>query len=81
MFPNNKTLSCPLYFIGLIMIICGVRWLIHPEPWMLDEVANVDRLGMAFDQLFEPEINATLPLLVARYPGSLAAVKFFPAPA
>ena len=61
MFPNSKTLSYPLYFIGAVMIICGVRWLIHPEPWMLDEVANVERLGMTFDSLFEPEINSTLP--------------------
>ena len=61
MFPNNKTLSYPLYFIGAVLIICGVRWLIHPEPWMLDEVANVERLGMTFDSLFEPEINNTLP--------------------
>ncbi len=61
MFPNNKTLSYPLYLIGLIMIVCGVRWLIHPEPWMLDEVANVERLGMTFDTLFGQEINNTLP--------------------
>ena len=61
MFPNNKTLSYPLCFIGLVMIVCGSRWLIHPEPWMLDEVANVERLGMTFDNLFEEEINSTLP--------------------
>ena len=61
MFPNNKTLSFPLYLIGIIMIVCGARWLIHPEPWMLDEVANVERLGMTFDTLFAEEINTTLP--------------------
>ena len=61
MFPNDKTLSYPLCFIGLVMIACGVRWLIHPEPWMLDEVANVERLGMTFNDLFEQEINSTLP--------------------
>ena len=61
MFPNNKTLSYPLYFIGAVLIVCGVRWLIHPEPWMLDEVANVERLGMTFNDLFEQEINSTLP--------------------
>ena len=61
MFPNNKTLSYPLCLIGLAMIICGIRWLIHPEPWMLDEVANIERLGMTFDNLFEQEINSTLP--------------------
>ena len=43
------------------MIVCGGRWLIHPEPWMLDEVANVERLGMTFNDLFEQEINSTLP--------------------
>jgi len=61
MFPNNKTLSYPLYIIGVIMIFCGIRWLIHPEPWMLDEVANVERLGIRFDTLFAEEINTTLP--------------------
>ena len=61
MFPNNKTLSFPLYLIGIIMIVCGARWLIHPEPWMLDEVANVERLGMTFDTLFAEQINTTLP--------------------
>ena len=61
MFPNNKTLSYPLCFIGVIMIILGIRWLINYEPWLLDEVANVERLGMTFEQLFEPEINKTLP--------------------
>ena len=61
MFPNNKTLSYPLCFIGIIMVILGIRWLIHPEPWMLDEVANVERLGMSFEKLFENEINSTLP--------------------
>ena len=61
MFPNTKTLSYPLCLIGIIMIILGVRWLIHHEPWLLDEVANIERLEMTFDQLFEPEINKTLP--------------------
>ena len=61
MFPNNKTLSYPLCLIGIIMIILGIRWLINQEPWMLDKVANVEKLGMTFEQLFEPEINKTLP--------------------
>jgi len=61
MFLNKYTLSYPLCLIGLALMICGFRWLIHPEPWMLDEVANVERLGMTFETLFEPEINASLP--------------------
>ena len=43
------------------MVIMGARWLIHSEPWMLDEVANVERLGMTFEELFHAEINKTLP--------------------
>ena len=61
MFPSKYTLSYPLFLIGIVLIISGLRWLINPEPWMLDEVANVERLGMTFEQLFEPEINKTLP--------------------
>jgi len=56
-----KTLSYPLFSIGIIMIALGFRWIFHSEPWMLDEVANVERLGMSFDELFSKEINNTLP--------------------
>ena len=56
-----KTLSYPLIVIGIIMILLGSRWMIHNEPWMLDEVANVERLGMTFEKLFSDEINNTLP--------------------
>ena len=47
--------------IGFTMILLGSRWLIVEEPWMLDEVANVERLEMTFDELFEPAINDSLP--------------------
>ena len=61
MFPSKYTLSYPILLIGLALVISGLRWLINPEPWMLDEVANVERLGMTFEELFEPEINSSLP--------------------
>ena len=61
MFPSKYTLSYPLFLIGIVLIICGVRWLINSEPWMLDEVANIERLGMTFEELFKAEINASLP--------------------
>ena len=35
------------------MIFLGLRWVFVSDPWMLDEVANVDRLTMSFDDLFE----------------------------
>ena len=56
-----KLLSYPLLIIGLSLILLGARWMIVNEPWMLDEVANVERLGMTFDKLFELEINNSLP--------------------
>ena len=43
------------------MIFLGARWMIVDEPWMLDKVANEERLEMSFDQLFQEEINNTLP--------------------
>ena len=52
MFPSNKTIAYPLFIIGIVMIISGFRWLVHPDPWLLDEVANVERLGKTFDEVF-----------------------------
>ena len=58
----DKKLFCyPILIIGLIMILLGIRWLLVDEPWMLDEEANIERLEMTFDELFEAEINNTLP--------------------
>ena len=56
-----KLFSYPLLIIGISLILLGTRWMIVNEPWMLDEVANVERLEMTFNELFEPEINSTLP--------------------
>jgi len=53
--------SIPLLIIGITMIFLGARWMIVDEPWMLDKVANEERLEMSFDQLFQEEINNTLP--------------------
>ena len=43
------------------MIILGLGWITVDEPWMLDRVANEERLGMSFDDLFDSELNKTLP--------------------
>ena len=47
--------------LGIIFIVLGLRWMLVDEPWMLDKVANEKRLNMTFDQLFNEEINQTLP--------------------
>ena len=58
---NYKVFRLPLLIIGFIFIIMGLRWIFVDEPWMLDRVANEERLNMTFQKLFSNEINDTLP--------------------
>ena len=50
----------PLVIICSILCLSGVRWLISSEPWMLDQVANEERLKMTFTDLFLVDGNQTL---------------------
>ena len=34
-----------------------LRWMLVDEPWMLDKVANEERLNMTFDKLFNEKIK------------------------
>ncbi len=62
MFKNQIVFfSLPLTITGLLLLILGSRWMIVDDPWLLDKVANEERLKMTFEELFEPEINKTLP--------------------
>ena len=45
-------LRIPLLLISITLIISGVRWMISDEPWILDQLANEERLNMTFDELF-----------------------------
>ena len=58
---TKKIFLIPIVTLGIIFIILGLRWMLVDEPWMLDQVANEERLNMTFDQLFNEEINQTLP--------------------
>ena len=58
---KNRLFRIPLLTIGFIFIIMGLRWIFVDEPWMLDKVANEERLNMTFEKLFSDEINDTLP--------------------
>tara|TARA_Y100000768_G_scaffold385652_1_gene372247 strand:- start:1525 stop:1956 length:432 start_codon:yes stop_codon:yes gene_type:complete len=58
---NKRIFKIPLLFIGFIFIIMGLRWIFVDQPWMLDRVANEERLNMTFEKLFSSEINETLP--------------------
>jgi hypothetical protein len=62
MFKNQKLyFSLPITIVGLLMLLLGSRWMIVDDPWLLDKVANEDRLRITFDELFDAEINKTLP--------------------
>ena len=50
----------PIILISIILCISGIRWLLSSEPWMLDQVANEERLHMTFVDLFLIEGNSTL---------------------
>ena len=50
----------PLIVISITLCISGVRWLLSSEPWMLDQVANEERLQMTFESLFAMDGNTTL---------------------
>ena len=58
---TRKIFLTPIVTLGIIFIVLGLRWMLVDEPWMLDKVANEERLNMTFDQLFSEDINETLP--------------------
>ena len=62
MFKNQKLFfSLPLTISGLLMLVLGSRWMIVDEPWLLDKLANEERLRMTFEELFDADINKNLP--------------------
>ena len=56
----NRFIKYPVLIISVVISISGIRWLISPEPWILDQVANEERLAMTFNELFLIEGNDTL---------------------
>ncbi|MFL2632530.1 MAG: hypothetical protein ACJ0NC_01390 [Candidatus Marivariicella sp.] len=57
----KKIFQISYLFIAITLIILGLRWMIVDEPWLLDKVANEERLGMSFKELFDNNINQSLP--------------------
>ena len=56
----NRFVKYPVLAISIVISISGIRWLVSPEPWILDQVANEERLAMTFTELFLIEGNDTL---------------------
>ena len=63
---NNRVIHnliwIPIFVIGIIAIILGIVWLLHPEPWLLDKAPNENLLKKFFDVLFSEKINSDLPI-------------------
>ena len=57
---KKNMLRIPLVLISIVLIISGMRWMISDEPWMLDQVANEERLNMTFTELLSVDENFTL---------------------
>ena len=59
---NNSInyIKYPLILISIALCISGIRWLISSEPWILDQIANEERLQITFIDLFLIDGNSTL---------------------
>ena len=51
----------PFFIIGICGFVAGFGWLLSPEPWLLDESANIILLDESYDALFAETINRNLP--------------------
>ena len=66
---KNKSITYiqyPLILISITLCISGIRWLVSSEPWILDQVANEERLQMTFDDLFIIDGNSTLSVYLTQ---------------
>lgn len=63
---SEKYINIPIILISVALCISGIRWMISSEPWMLDQVANEERLKMSFIELFLIEGNSNLSLYLTQ---------------
>ena len=63
---SEKYINIPIILISVALCIFGIRWMISSEPWMLDQVANEERLKMSFIELFLIEGNSNLSLYLTQ---------------
>ena len=56
----NRFVKYPILVIAAVISISGIRWLVSSEPWILDQLANEERLATTFNELFLIEGNDTL---------------------
>ena len=62
---NQKTIHnfiwAPIFLIGVVSLAFGFIWILHPEPWLLDQPANEALLQTSFNELFSDDANKFLP--------------------
>ena len=62
---NQKTIHnfiwAPIFLIGVVSLAFGFIWILHPEPWLLDQPANEALLQTSFNELFSDDVNKFLP--------------------
>ena len=51
----------PIFVFGAGSIYLGLRWLVQPEPWLLDQIPNEILIQKSFEELFQSKINFYLP--------------------
>ena len=51
----------PIFLIGVVSLAFGFIWILHPEPWLLDQPANESLLQTSFNELFLDDANKFLP--------------------
>jgi hypothetical protein len=56
----RSLVTVPIYIVGISTSIIGLGWLISPEPWLLDQVANEIILQTSFAQLLAADVNTNL---------------------
>ena len=57
-------LRIPILLISITLILSGIRWMTSDEPWMLDQVANEERLNMSFEDLLSFDENSTFFIIL-----------------
>ena len=63
---SERYINIPIILISVSLCISGIRWMISSEPWMLDQVANEERLKMSFIELFLIKGNSNLSLYLTQ---------------
>jgi len=51
----------PVAIIGFIVLLLGLTWFLHPEPWLLDRAPKEALIGTSFQKLFSAPTNRYLP--------------------